>query len=189
MTPPRARSRAAAPAAPADPSGPLHLVTGPEDLLAERAVRAVVEAARSADPATQVVDVLPGGYAKGDLAVHTSPSLFGESKVVVLHGLEDASDELITDARALVAAPVPDVVLVLRHRSGQRGKGLLDAARAAGAGVHQCAAITNDGERASLRGAGACGGAGGASSPMPSAPSSRPSARTFASSRRRAARR
>ncbi|GAB3673621.1 DNA polymerase III subunit delta [Angustibacter aerolatus] len=150
MTPPRARSRAAAPAAPADPSGPLHLVTGPEDLLAERAVRAVVEAARSADPATQLVDVLPGGYAKGDLAVHTSPSLFGESKVVVLHGLEDASDELITDARALVAAPVPDVVLVLRHRSGQRGKGLLDAARAAGAGVHQCAAITNDGERASF---------------------------------------
>lgn len=127
--------------------GLLHLVTGPEDLLAERAVTAVVRAARRADPAVQVVEVRPEGYQRGDLAVHTSPSLFGEAKVVVLRGLDEAGDDLVADARALVAAPEPDVTLVLRHRSGNRGKGLLDAAKAAGAVVHTCAQVKTEADK------------------------------------------
>jgi DNA polymerase-3 subunit delta len=126
---------------------PLHLVTGPEDLLAERAVSAVQSAARASDPAVQVVEVRAESYQRGDLAVHTSPSLFGEAKLVVVRGLEDASDDLVADARALVAAPEPDVVLVLRHRTGTRGKGLLDAAKAAGAQVHLCPQVKTDAEK------------------------------------------
>lgn len=126
---------------------PLHLVTGPEDLLAERAVAAVHAAARQADPSVQVVDVDAESYARGDLTVHSSPSLFGEAKLIVVRGLDAASDDLITDARALVAAPEADVVLVLRHRTGTRGKGLLDAAKAAGAVVHLCAQVKTDGDK------------------------------------------
>ena len=126
---------------------PLHLVTGPEDLLAERAVSAVQAAARASDPAVQVVEVRADTYQRGDLAVHTSPSLFGEAKLVVVRGLEDASDDLVADARALVTAPEPDVVLVLRHRTGTRGKGLLDAAKAAGAEVHLCPQVKTDAEK------------------------------------------
>lgn len=125
----------------------LHLVTGPEDLLAERAVGAVQAAARRADPAVQVVDVRADTYERGDLAVHTSPSLFGEAKLVVIRGLEEASDDLIADARALVAAPEADVVLVLRHRTGTRGKGLLDAAKAAGAVLHACPQVKTEAEK------------------------------------------
>ncbi len=125
----------------------LHLVTGPEDLLAERAVSAVVAAARAADADVQMVDVQADAYERGDLTVHTSPSLFGEAKVVVIRGLEAASDDLLAEARALVAAPEPDVVLVLRHRSGTRGKGLLDAARAAGALLHPCPQVKTDAEK------------------------------------------
>jgi DNA polymerase-3 subunit delta len=137
----------------------VHLVTGAEELLAERAVQRVVAAARAVDESTQVVEVEAAGYTRGDLTVHTSPSLFGERKVVVVRGLEDAPDDLVTDARALVEAPEPDVVLVLRHRTGQRGKGLLDAARKAGAAVHECAPITSDADKtafvlAEFRGAG-----------------------------------
>lgn len=126
---------------------PLHLVTGPEELLAERAVAAVVRAARQVDADVQVVDVAPEGYQRGDLVVHTSPSLFGESKVVVLRALEDAGDDLVADARSLVSAGQPQVTLVLRHRGGSRGKGLLDAARAAGAQVHPCAQVKTDADR------------------------------------------
>ena len=89
----------------------------------------------------------PAGYALGDLAAHATPSLFGEGTVLVLRGLEDAPDELLEDAKALVLAPEPDVVLVLRHRSGQRGKGLLDAAKKAGAAVHDCPKLTKDSEK------------------------------------------
>jgi DNA polymerase III subunit delta len=145
VPPPSARTaKASAP----DPASPLHLVTGAEELLAERAEQRIIAAARAVDDATQVVEVEAAAYTRGDLAVHTSPSLFGERKVVLIRGLEDASDDLITDARALVAAPEPDVVLVLRHRTGQRGKGLLDAARKAGAAVHECAPITSDADKA-----------------------------------------
>ena len=122
-------------------------MTGPEDLLADRAVDRVVAAARAAAPDVQVVDVEAGGYTAGDLAAHAAPSLFGEGTVLVVRGLEDAPDELVEDARALVADLPPDTVLVLRHRSGQRGKGLLDAARKAGAAVHDCAKITSDADK------------------------------------------
>lgn len=136
------------PAAGPDVSAPLHLVQGPEDLLADRAVAEIIAAARAADSTTQVVRVSPEGYTRGDLTVHTSPSLFGERKVVVLDGLEDAVDDLVTDARAAVAAPEPDVVLVLRHAGGVRGKSLLDAAKKAGAQLHECAAVKSDKDKA-----------------------------------------
>lgn len=131
----------------ATPPGPLHLVTGPEDLLAERAVSQIVAAARDLDADAQVVDVGPEGYRGGDLGGHTSPSLFGELRVVVIRGLDEAPDELIADTRALLSAPEPDLVLVLRHRTGARGKGLLDAAKAAGAVVHACPLIKSDAEK------------------------------------------
>lgn len=143
---PSARSSRAGTSGP-DPRAPLHLVTGAEDLLGERAVRRVLDAARSVDPQTQVVDVDAGSYARGDLVAHASPSLFGERKVIVVWGVEEAPDDLVTDARALVQAPEPEVVLVLRHRNGQRGKALLDAARKAGAAVHDCAPVKSDADK------------------------------------------
>ena len=126
---------------------PLHLVSGPEDLLAERAISGVLAAARALDPQVQVIDVRPDTYSAGDLVLHTSPSLFGEGRVVVLWGLDDARDELITDARALLASPEPDVVVVLRHRGGSRGKALVDAAKSAKAVVHSCAAVKTDSDK------------------------------------------
>lgn len=122
-------------------------MSGSEDLLADRAIDRIIARARSVDAAVDVVDVPAAGYASGQLAQHASPSLFGEGTVLVVRGLEDASDELILDARALVDYPAPDVVLVLRHRSGMRGKGLLDAVRKGGAAVHECPKITSDADK------------------------------------------
>ncbi len=50
----------------------------------------------------------------------------------MVEGLERASDELLADATAYVAAPFVSVVVVLRHGGGARGKRLLDACRSAG---------------------------------------------------------
>lgn len=150
MTPPPASRRAPSTAAAGDPGGPLHLVTGPEDLLGERAIDAVLAAARQREPDVQVIDVEASGYMAGDLQARASPSLFGEGTVLVVRGFEEAPDELVTDAKALVEQPEPHVVLVLRHRSGQRGKGLLDAAKQAGAVVHDCPKITSDADKTSF---------------------------------------
>lgn len=97
-----------------------------------------------------MVDVDPAGYVAGDLQAHANPSLFGEGTVLVVRGVEEAPDELLTDAKALVERPEPDVVLVLRHRSGQRGKALLEALKKAGAVVHDCPKLASDTDKASF---------------------------------------
>ncbi|WP_090032913.1 DNA polymerase III subunit delta [Cellulomonas marina] len=107
------------------------LVTGPEELLAERAVARVVALARETDADVEVTRLDAGTYVGGQLAVTTSPSLFAEDKVVVLQGLEHGSDDAVADALAYLSAPVAGVVVVLVHGGGTRGKKLLDAARAA----------------------------------------------------------
>ena len=142
------------------------LVTGAERLLAERAVGTVVSVVRAKDPEVEVTRLDGVAYTAGTLGVVTSPSLFGEARVVVVEGLEQGTDELIRDALAYVAAPEPDVVLVLQHGGGQRGKKLLDAVRSAGAPVVACEPIKKDADKAAfasaeLRRAGRRADAGG----------------------------
>ncbi len=123
---------------------PLVLVVGPEDLLVERAVGAVVAASRQAHPGTEIIEMEGAGYDAGSLAVHVSPSLFAEPRTVILHGLDDAGEALVADVLAYLAEPADDVTLVLCHRGGARAKKVLDAARAAGAQVVECPAIKSD---------------------------------------------
>ncbi|MGL5828270.1 MAG: DNA polymerase III subunit delta [Angustibacter sp.] len=141
--------RSPPPARPAAPE-PLHLILGPEELLAERVVSKIVAAARAIAPETELVNVPADQYRTGDLAVHTSPSLFGQANVVVVQGIESASDDFITEAKAFLSRPVTDVTLVLRHSSGTRGKAVLDAAKKAGAQTHECRKISSDGEKNSF---------------------------------------
>lgn len=129
---------------------PVVLVSGAERLLAERAVARVVGAVREVEPEAEVTRLEGAAYAAGTLGVVTSPSLFGESRVVVVEGLEQGTDDLISDALAYVAAPEQDVVLVLQHGGGQRGKKLLDAVRASGAPVVACEPIKRDADKAAF---------------------------------------
>jgi DNA polymerase-3 subunit delta len=123
---------------------PIVLVLGPEDLLVERAVAAVVAAARLAHPATEIIEMQGAGYESGSLGVHASPSLFAEPRAVILAGLEDANDTLVTDLLAYLDEPPDDVTLVLCHRGGARAKKAVDAAREAGAQMIDCPAIKSD---------------------------------------------
>lgn len=119
----------------------LTLVVGPEELLADRAVAAVVAAARARDADTEVRDLAAAGLAPGTVAQLSSPSLFGEHTVIVLRGVQDAAEDLVEELKRHVASPAPDVALVLVHRGGTRAKSLLDAARKAGAREVSCAEV------------------------------------------------
>lgn len=148
--PPQRRSsaRAATPGVAWDEIGlaPVVLVQGAEGLLADRAVERLVALARERDPQVEVTRLDAAEYTAGALGVVTSPSLFAEDKVVVVEGVERASDDLLVDAEACVAAPPDGVVLVLRHGGGQRGKRLLDALRAAKVPTAACDAVA-DGDK------------------------------------------
>ena len=87
------------------------LITGPEGVLAERALASVVAAAREADPEAEKITVRATAYEPGVLAMHASPSLFGGSKVIVAEDVDEASDDLVTDLLHYIAAPAPDLML------------------------------------------------------------------------------
>ena len=129
---------------------PLVLVTGTEALLAERAVERLVELARERDAAVEVTRLEGATYESGQLRVVTSPSLFDEARVVVLTDLQAAGEDALADVTAYVTDPVPDVVLVLRHGGGTRGKRTLDAIRAAGAAVVVCDPVKRDADKTSF---------------------------------------
>ena len=102
---------------------PVVLVTGGEGLLADRAVAAVIAAAREADAETEVERLDAATYDAGRLTVATSPSLFGGGKVVIVDAVDKANDALVGDATAYLRSPDPDACVVLRHNGGQRAKG------------------------------------------------------------------
>lgn len=131
-----------APAAPAPPGsaalGAVTLLTGPEELLADRAIEAIVTAVRAEDPAADVSDVEASTLHPAGLAELTSPSLFAASRVVVVRAMDmlpaSTGDALV----AYAASPAPDIALVLVHRGGQKGRGVVDKLRKAKATVVAC---------------------------------------------------
>jgi DNA polymerase-3 subunit delta len=133
--------------APRTGAPPYVLIQGPESVLAERALDATLEALRAGDPGLEVIKLYSDGYQSGTLTMHASPSLFGGTKAIVLLDLEDAPDELQAEVLAYLAAPADEVTLVVAHKSGNRGKKVLDTLKKAGARVVD-AALIKEGDKA-----------------------------------------
>jgi DNA polymerase-3 subunit delta len=134
-------------ASPDDLLAPLTLAVGQEDLLLDRVVRQVITAARAADADTDVRDLTPDALQPGTLAELTSPSLFEERKVLVVRNAQDLSADTVKEVKAYIDAPVGEIMLVLLHAGGAKGKGLLDAARKAGAREVACPKMTKPADR------------------------------------------
>ncbi len=90
----------------------------------ERAVAALLAAA---GPAESIQHVQGAALHPGELTTLTAPSLFGGGCVVVVHRAEDAAKNVADELAALAADPPPDLVAVLTHAGGAKGKALLAA--------------------------------------------------------------
>jgi DNA polymerase-3 subunit delta len=126
------------------------LVSGPEDVCAERAIAGLRDYLRAEDASLEVSDLRADDYAPGTLLGLTSPSLFGEPRLVRVTGVEKCSDAFLSEAVSYLAAPQEGATVVLRHTGASvRGKKLLDAVRAGeGQGVEiACPAIKRDSDR------------------------------------------
>ena len=129
---------------------PIVLVSGPEEVCAERAIAGVRDYLKSEDPSLEVTDVRADAYEAGTLLGVTSPSLFGEPRLVRVGGVEKANDAFITEAVAYLEHPQDGATVILRHTGASvRGKKLLDAVRAgSGGGIEiACPAVKRDGDR------------------------------------------
>ncbi|MFK0006091.1 DNA polymerase III subunit delta [Paenarthrobacter sp. NPDC090520] len=123
------------------------LVTGPEEYLGIRAMDRIRSLVRSSTPDVELTRLNAGAYEGGSLAMTVTPSLFGEGKLVEVEGLESMNDAFLADAMKYLPQPEDDVVLVLRHAGGVRGKKLLDAVKAAGWPVIDCQPLKKDADK------------------------------------------
>ncbi len=124
---------------------PYVLVSGPEELLAERAVAHTLDELRVTQPDLETIRLYAGAYAPGELTLHASPSLFGGAKCIVVHDLDEAGEDLQADLLAALAGePEPDLTLVVLHKGGARGKKVLDSLRGSGARVIDAPAMKSD---------------------------------------------
>jgi DNA polymerase-3 subunit delta len=122
----------------------VNVVVGEEEFLIDRAVSALIASARASLAASvpgpagpdrpadglagasgDVHDVTAAELAAGELASLTSPSLFGGGGVVVIRSAQDAGKEVADEIVRYAADPAPDVVLIVTHAGGAKGKALL----------------------------------------------------------------
>lgn len=127
---------------PARPAARVTLVVGPEEVLVERAVGDAVLAARGVAPDAErrMVDARADDAA-AELAEALSPTLFGDSAVIVVQSLEQVDDATARVLRTAVAEPPEHIWLVLLHAGGAKGKAFLEELRKAGVAEVPCGEI------------------------------------------------
>src|SRR4051794_35245590 len=105
------------------PFGRLVLMSGPESLLADRAVASLLKSMRSESPDVEISEIEAAGLDRGKLAEITSPSLFSSRRAAVINDLENLAPELDVELVNLAAAQIPDLALIVVHRGVQKGSG------------------------------------------------------------------
>jgi DNA polymerase-3 subunit delta len=123
-----------------NPFGRVVLVTGPESLLTDRAVADLLASARASAPEVEVAEVDAARLEGPRLAEITNASLFSTRRCAVLTDLAGLPAGLTEEVLALATAPLPDLLLILVHGGGVRGKALLDRLRKAQVEVIDCPA-------------------------------------------------
>ena len=129
---------------------PVVLVSGTEDVLAERAIRILRDTLRTEDPSLETSDLEADQYAPGELITLASPSLFNEPRFIRVTNVEKCTDAFITETISYLENPAENTYVVLRHAGGVRGKKLLEAIRGGiGGGIEiPCLELKKDAEKA-----------------------------------------
>ena len=119
------------------------LLQGGESLLADRAISQIIAKFKGATVSTLEASELELGGITDALA----PSLFGDSRVVVIKEIQDLAAELGEEITAYLEAQDESVELVLWHKGGVKGKALLEKIKKLKPTVIPCDVIKKDGEK------------------------------------------
>jgi DNA polymerase-3 subunit delta len=123
------------------PFGRLILVSGPEGLLADRAIARLCQQMRSESPDVEISEIEAARLDRGMLVEITGPSLFSSRRAAVIYDLENLVPDLGQDLLDLAAAQLADLAIIVVHPGGPKGKGLVDKVKSAGAEVIECGAV------------------------------------------------
>jgi DNA polymerase-3 subunit delta len=115
------------------------LIVGDEGLLVDRAVTHAVARATDAgadggiDPV--VSDLVGAELTVEDLQELISPSLFAETRIVVVRAAQDLGKDVVAALVAAVEDPATDVAVIAAHAGGVKGKAIIESLRGIGADV------------------------------------------------------
>lgn len=116
------------------------LAYGNEPLFVSRAVTSTLAAIRKTEPNVQRVDVSAADErAAAVIAEAAAPTLFGDATVLVVTGVDNATDDADSALRQLADEASDTVWLIATHPGGIKGKNLMDHLRKAGAEQIDCA--------------------------------------------------
>lgn len=110
------------------PVAPVHLIVGEDDFIAERTRRSLLDAIRAElDAGAQLeITTLRASELDGpELIDATSPSLFGEDRVVVVTHTELAGKEPVELLLQTCRSVAPGIHIIIQHTGGGRQKALL----------------------------------------------------------------
>src|SRR5687767_7840468 len=95
--------------------GTVVLVSGSAEYLSERVVEQARTAIRDDDPAADVTEVDAASLDVGTFVELTSPSLFADSRGVVIRGIDALPEPMHDPLIAYAASPSDEVALVVMH--------------------------------------------------------------------------
>ena len=121
----------------------LVLIQGAESLLADRAISQIIAATKSAQVTSFSADELEVGAITDSLA----PSLFSDSRVVVIKDIQDLVAECSDEIANYLENLDETLTLVLWHNGGVKGKGLVDKIKKANPKLIAAEAIKKESEK------------------------------------------
>jgi DNA polymerase-3 subunit delta len=125
---------------------PVTLIQGAESILADRAISDITSTV-----ASDVVTTLDASEIEvGAITDALAPSLFGDSRIVVIKEIQDLTQEESEEVLSYLDNPDETVHLVMWHKGGVKGKGLLDKIKKSDAKLIAAEAIKKDGDKATF---------------------------------------
>lgn len=100
----------------------LVLIQGSESLLADRAISQIISKYPDAQLSNLTADELEVGMITDNLA----PSLFGDQRIVVIRDIQDLVAECSEEITSYLDNQEENLTLILWHKGGVKGKGLVD---------------------------------------------------------------
>ncbi len=128
----------------------LTLIQGSESVLADRAIANLVNLVnRSKKDKNATLTTLDASEIElGAITDALAPSLFGEDRVIVIREIQELAAELQEEITEYLANPEDSVELILWHKGGVKGKGLLDKLKKLKPQLIAAEAIKKEGEKA-----------------------------------------
>ena len=126
------------------------LVQGPEEILAERAIATEIEKIINKDNQAVVSKFSADEIEPGMISDALAPSLFSQSRVLVIKQVQDVAAECVTEIENYLENLDPDLTLVIWHKGGVKGKGLVDKLKKAKAEVIPAAEIKSAADKKSF---------------------------------------